>query len=278
MNLYALSDLHIDRAANWQALSDLPAYPDDWLLLVGDLSSHLGRLGEALRRLSHRFARVIWTPGNHDLWTHPREPESWRGVFKYNLMISLCRDLGILTPEDPYILWPGPGGPALIAPIFTLYDYSYRPSDIPLEAAVAWAEASDVVCNDEYLLHPDPFPSRVAWCAARCRYTEQRLHKAAQLGTPLILVSHFPLRPELARLRHIPRFSIWCGTTLTADWHTRFPVAQVVYGHTHQRGRRVIDGIPFDEVSLGYPEQWDAALGMAHYLRDVTPVAALMPA
>src|SRR5689334_24518215 len=55
----------------------------------------------------------------------------------------------------------------------SLYDYSFRPDDVAAEDAVAWAAETDVVCTDEVLLHADPYPSRAAWCAARCRYRSE---------------------------------------------------------------------------------------------------------
>jgi 3',5'-cyclic AMP phosphodiesterase CpdA len=268
MILYAISDLHVSKRANWDALRELPAFPGDWLLVAGDVCSHAARFAAAMRLLTERFERVFWTPGNHDLWTHPKEDRSLRGVFKYNVLVQLCRELGVVTPEDPYVYWPE--GNMTIAPIFTLYDYSFRPNTVPFEEAVAWAAASNIVCNDEYLLHPDPFASRQAWCAARLRYTETRLTKAAAGGS-LLLLNHYPLRRELVRLRRIPRFSIWCGSEETADWHTRFGARQVVSGHLHIRTTDEIDGVQFDEVSLGYPGQWNVANGVTHYLREIRP-------
>jgi hypothetical protein len=32
-----------------------------------------------------------------------------------------------------------------------------------------------------------------------------------------------------------------------------------------------VDGIRFEEVSLGYPRQWQPALGLAAYLRQILP-------
>jgi len=46
-----------------------------------------------------------------------------------------------------------------------------------------------------------------------------------------VLINHFPLREDLVRLRRIPRFSIWCGTKATQEWHTRFRAQVVVSGH-----------------------------------------------
>ena len=271
MKLYAISDLHVSRGANWEAVRALPAYTDDWLIVAGDVSESEQQFAATMTFLSRRFARVFWTPGNHDLWAHPQSPPAQRGVFKYNRLVGICRALGILTPEDSYAAWPNPNGAdILIAPIFTLYDYSFRPDDVPATEAIAWAAETNIVSTDEYFLSPDPFPSRQAWCAARCRYTETRLQSLPP-RQPIILAGHFPLRQDLVWLPRIPRFSIWCGTRLTEAWHTRFPVRAVVHGHLHMRGTYARDGVDFHEVSLGYPHQWQAARGVEGYLRQILP-------
>ncbi len=271
MKLYAISDLHLGYKVNRQALEALPLYPEDWLILAGDIGESMAHLRYALATLTPRFAQLLWVPGNHDLWTISSEDKALRGEEKYNQMVSLCRDYGVLTPEDPYTLWRGEGKPALLAPLFLLYDYSFRPHDIPEEKAVAWAEETQVVCTDEFLLHPDPYPSRSAWCAARCEYTEKRLQEALSTTTPFILINHFPLRESLVRLKRIPRFSLWCGTQRTADWHVRFPTSVGVYGHLHMRATDYQDGVRFEEVSLGYPKHWYQDKGIQGYLREILP-------
>lgn len=268
MKLYAISDLHLAYAVNRQALADLPAYPNDWLIVAGDVGETEAQLVLAWQLLTQRFARVLWTPGNHDLWTLPSEPHQLRGVAKYEQMVALCRTFDVLTPEDPYVIWPGVPTPYVLAPLFLLYDYSFRPDHVTEAAALAWAAEEDVVCVDEVVLHPDPYPSRAAWCAARCAATEQRLQAAATQGR-LVLINHFPLRRDLVHLPRIPRFSLWCGTRRTEDWHTRFPVEAVVYGHLHVRGSHQRDGVRFEEVSLGYPQHWQPQRGVAGYLREI---------
>jgi hypothetical protein len=74
----------------------------------------------------------------------------------------------------------------------------------------------------------------IEWCQARCEITEQRL-ETCRNDLPTVLINHFPLREDLARLPRIPRFSIWCGTRRTEDWHLRFNAAVVVSGHLHIR-------------------------------------------
>lgn len=268
MTLYAISDLHIGHPVNRAALTQLPTFPDDWLLLAGDVGETIAHFEFALKHLTRRFAQVIWTPGNHELWTLPHLEDARRGVEKYRQLVDICRQMGVLTPEDPYARWSSGKTEAILAPVFALYDYSFRPDSVSAAEAISWAEATGVLCADEALLHPDPYPSREAWSAARCAYTEERLG-ALSPSTPVILISHFPLRRDLAVLPRIPRFSIWCGTRRTEAWLRRFPVAGVVYGHLHIRGQKVAGGVAHEEVSLGYPHQWDQSRGMAAYLREI---------
>jgi 3',5'-cyclic AMP phosphodiesterase CpdA len=268
MKLWATSDLHVGYEENRRAVQALPPYPDDWLIVAGDTGETPAHLDFVLRTLQPRFAQVIWTPGNHDLWTPRTLPGAERGVPHYERLVSLCLKYGVLTPEDPYARWPGDGPPRAIVPVFTLFDYSFRPASVSRDAAIAWAAASGVRSADEDLLAPDPYPTRDEWCAARVAATEARL-AALPPDVKLIVANHFPLRQDLAVLPRIPRFSIWCGTTKTNDWHRRFNIEAAVYGHLHLRSRRQIDGVRFDEVSLGYPKQWNQQKTLADYLRQV---------
>lgn len=279
MKLYAISDLHIANKVNFEALGALPYFPEDGLILAGDIGELEEHLKFALVLLTPRFKQIIWVPGNHDLWTLPTYAQPFRGEARYRRLVSICREFGVLTPEDPYMIWEGVDRDYLLVPMLLLYDYSFRPQHVPVESAVEWAAESGVVCTDEELLLPDPYESRSAWCDARCRYTQERLDKvAAEINATssnysrrLILINHFPLRPDLAYLRRFPRFSLWCGTRRTEDWHTQYPVSVVVYGHMHIRGTHYRDGVRFEEVSLGYPRDWIHKRGMSFYLREILP-------
>ena len=268
MNLWAISDLHVGYEENRRAVQLIPAHPDDWLIIAGDTGESPTHLDFVLRTLRQRFAQLIWTPGNHDLWTPTTWAPAQRGVAHYERLVSLCRKYGVLTPEDPYARWPGDGPARAIVPALVLFDYSFRPAEVPREGAVAWAAESGVRSADEELLAPDPYPTRDAWCHDRVRATEARLASLPP-DVRIILANHFPLRRDHAVLPRIPRFSIWCGTTRTEDWHRRFNIEAVVYGHLHLRAARELDGVKFDEVSLGYPKQWDKSRGAGHYLRRI---------
>ncbi len=269
MKLWAISDLHLDYQQNRRALARLPARPDDWLIVAGDISARPRYFHEAWQNLSERFARVIWAPGNHDLWTS-REDNGLGGEAKYWSLVELCRQYGVLTPEDPFPEIRCNGHRYLIAPLFILYDYSFRPSHVAGEEALAWARDAGLWCRDEHLLSPAPWRDKPEMCRARSSYSRERL-EAAPEGARLILVNHFPLRRDLVRLPRIPRFEIWCGTRRTEDWHRQFPVTAVVHGHLHMRATDYRDGVRFEEVSLGYPKQWDGQKQLEDYLRPILP-------
>ncbi|WPB89021.1 metallophosphoesterase family protein [Streptomyces malaysiensis] len=257
--LLAISDLHVAYPENRAIVERLrPGSDDDWLIVAGDVGEVFSEIEEVLGLLSERFAKVIWSPGNHELWTHPKDPLEVRGVARYEALVEMCRAKGIVTPEDPYPLWEGIGGPLVIAPLFLLYDYTFRLDGLATkEAALAHAHEAGVVCTDEHFLHPDPYPTRDAWCRARVAETEARL-AAVDPELRTVLINHWPMTRLPTRVLRYPDFALWCGTELTADWHVRFRAETVVYGHLHIPRTTVEDGVKFQEVSVGYPREWKA--------------------
>ena len=273
MRLFAISDLHLGSPANREALAVLGEYPNDWLIVAGDVAESFRRVEEGFAALSRRFAKVVWTPGNHELWSLPGLDDGLRGVARYAALVDLARGYGILTPEDPWPVFAGDGGPVRIVAIFTLYDYSFGPAGMTPAEMVGWAAEANVHPRDERVLHPDPYPSRAAWCRARVVATEQRLARLDD-GLPTVLVGHWPLIEELIRIPRVPRFIPWCGTRATASWPARYGATVCIYGHLHTRGGQTAGGIRFEEVSLGYPRQWRQELGFAAYLTQILTLTA----
>ena len=255
--LLALSDLHVAHPQNRKIVEDLPpGQESDWLLLAGDVGESYLDIEWALRTLAGKYATVVWTPGNHELWTRSKDPVALRGEQRYLALVELCREIGIRTPEDPYPVWDGPGGPVTVAPVFLLYDYTFRPDGaLTKEEGLEIAYEKGIVCQDEALLHPDPHAAIEDWCQARIEYTEQRLEDRDPV-LPVVFVTHYPLVREPTLVLRYPVFAQWCGTTRTHDWHLRYNAAAVVYGHLHIPRTTWYDGVRFEEVSLGYPYEW----------------------
>lgn len=272
--LRAVSDLHVGHRGNAPVLDEVrPVDPGDWLVVAGDVAERETEVLDALATLAGRFARVIWVPGNHELWIG-RDDEGLTSPAKYERLVAGCRELGVLTPEDPYPLWDGPGGPVRVVPMFLLYDYSWTP--VPGEgraSALARARANRVVASDEFLVDPSPHPDAVSWCRERLLVTTRRL-AALDPAEPTVLVNHWPLRREPTRVLALPDFALWCGTEQTADWHLRYRALACVYGHLHIPRSSEADGVRFEEVSLGYPREWGARGRPEPLARQVLPVPA----
>ncbi len=256
-SLFAVSDLHVSYPQNQRVVHELhPESGDDWLIVAGDVGQTFAEIEWALRLLRQRYATVIWVPGNHELWTTDRDRIQLRGKARYEALVQMCQDNDILTPEDRFAIWQGPTGPITIAPLFQLYDYSWRaPGARTKIESLESALRAGVICTDEIILHPDPYPDRESWCTARLKETERRL---SSLGPDVrtVLVSHWPLiRQPTEVLRH-PEFAQWCGTTRTEDWHRRFRAELAIYGHLHIPRTFQQDDVRFEEVSLGYPNEW----------------------
>lgn len=255
MRLLAISDLHLGHRANREALATLGEFPDDWLIVAGDVGESAAHLELALRELTPRFQQVLWTPGNHELWSPRHATERTRGEPRYDELVEICRRLGAISPEDPYPRWPDDPD-TFIAPMFLLYDYTFRPDGaLTKEQGLELAYDKGIVCRDEALLHPDPHASIEEWCWARIEATQRRL-AARDPALPVVFLTHYPLVREPTRVLRYPLFAQWCGTTLTSDWHLRFNAAAVVYGHLHIPRVTWYDGVRFEEVSLGYPREW----------------------
>ncbi|WP_405976488.1 metallophosphoesterase [Streptomyces sp. NBC_00988] len=254
--LLAVSDSHVHFKENGRIVEGLrPKSDEDWLLVADGIGDRSDDVLWGLELFGKNFSKVFWVPGNHELWTRPDDPINLRGEARHRYLVDNCRSVRIVTPEDPFVTWEGTAGPVMIAPNFLLYDYSFRASSLAKEMALEVAERAGIVCTDEYVLHPDPYPSREAWCRARLEYTAARLDDVPQ-DMQTVLINHYPLIREPTEILRCPEFALWCGTTATEDWPSRYRAAAVVYGHLHIPRSISKDGIPHHEVSLGYPREW----------------------
>lgn len=207
----------------------------DWLIVAGDVAEKIPDVVSALAGLAQRFEKVIWTPGNHELFN--RKSERIAGKARYRALVGELRALGIVTPEDPYPRF----GPVTVCPLFTLYDYSFARPGLTVDNARMKLDDTLAIA---------PYVDVRAWCAERIDYTQARLE---QVSGPTVLVNHWPLIDAPLHRLPEPDISLWCGTRKTTDWPHRFRARAVVYGHLHMPGEMRIDGVSHYDVSLGYP-------------------------
>ncbi|QPK82565.1 metallophosphoesterase [Corynebacterium qintianiae] len=246
--LWAVSDLHAAVKANGVRISEIqPADPSDWLIVAGDVAEKLEVVVSVMRNLAERFDTVIWVPGNHELFS--RSADRYRGREKYTALVHALREIGVITPEDTYPVFGG----VTIAPLFTLYDYSFRGPNLSVEEAVAAAREKNIMMTDEFAIAP--FVDIRAWCWDRLAYTTRRL---SRIQGPTVLINHWPLVQEPVSKLRWSEVGLWCGTRHTRSWAKRYDARAVIYGHLHMPGITRVEGIDHIEVSLGYPREWQA--------------------
>lgn len=245
--LWAVADLHAAVKNNTPRIDEIqPKDPSDWLIVAGDVAERTELVLEVLNKLRKRFARVIWVPGNHELFS--KSTDRCRGREKYTELVEGCRKIDVLTPEDPYPVFGG----VTIVPLFTLYDYSFRHPGLTVEQAVQAARDKQIMLTDEFAIAP--FVDIRAWCWDRLAYSIKRL---SRITGPTILINHWPLVVEPVNQLYLKEIGLWCGTRHTRTWAQRYDAQAVVYGHLHMPGEVVVDGVKHVEVSLGYPREWE---------------------
>ncbi|AWB84220.1 metallophosphoesterase family protein [Corynebacterium liangguodongii] len=248
--LWAVADLHAAVRANQEHIEAIgPRTPEDWLIVAGDVAENIDLVTRVMGRLAERFSTVVWAPGNHELFS--RSFDRYRGVERYGELVRRMRKLGVVTPEDPYPVFHG----VTVAPLFTLYDYSFRAPGCSVAEALEAAKRKSLMLTDEFTIAP--FVDIRAWCWERLAYTTRRL---SRVDGPTILVNHWPLVREPVDTLRYPEIGLWCGTRHTRSWARRYNARAVVYGHLHMPGEVIVDGIPHIEASLGYPREWGSPM------------------
>ena len=264
-NLLAISDLHIGypgepRPGREDAPRDRRRLAPRGRRRLGDRGRHPLGPGDPRRplrqgRVGARQPRAVDPP--------QRTRSPLRGVARYEHLVALCRELGVRHPGGPV---PRAGtAPAARSSSRRCSCCTTTPSCpqgcATKEEGLAYAHGTGVVCTDEYLLHPDPYPTREAWCRARVAETERRL---AELPRRPADGARQPLPPGPASDgRPAATPSSPCGaappapptgTAVSASrpWSTAICTSRGPPGTT---------GVRFEEVSVGYPREWRQAPG-----------------
>ncbi|MBI1194197.1 MAG: metallophosphoesterase [Bacteroidetes bacterium] len=238
MRFFALSDVHIDYAANEAWLSALSArdYREDTLLLGGDISADLFRIEETLARLRDKFAQVFFVPGNHDLWV--RKGDGLDSLGKFERILEVCARLAVQT------------GPMRIAalrvvPLLSWYDFSFGQPGRELKNRWAdfrmcvWPAGMDVV-------------EVSAWFLAR------NVVQPPLPGETILSFSHFlPRRDVLPRRIDPAQYFLMpvLGSDGLGQQVTKLKSTFHVFGHSHINHVCAIDGTTFINNAFGYPSE-----------------------
>lgn len=238
MRVFAISDLHLDYAVNADWLSGLSCadYRDDVLIVAGDVADMPHLLEWCFRELSRRFARVLYVPGNHDLWV--MRDRTGDSVEKYRWIRQLASDTGVLME-------PWRCGRLRIVPLLGWYDYSFG--------------APDPVLRERWMdYHACVWPS--AWQTEDIAgyFTDENAPVATGDDDIVISFSHFLPRIDLMPA-YIPPASRLLypvlGSAALEQQLRRLRPAIHVYGHSHVNRHVRMDGVLYVNNAFGYPSE-----------------------
>ena len=263
--LLAISDLHVGYAENRELVERMrPETDDDWLLVAGDVAETVADIQWALRLLARPLRQGHLGAGQPRAVDPPRGPghaARRRPLRAPGRAVPGARRGHARGPV------PGLGGPRraghrraavpalrLLLPPAGLRDQG--------GGARVRARGPGVVCTDEYLLHPDPYPTREAWCRGPGRRDRAPARRAADRRCRRCwsTTSRWSAHPTECCATRSSR--MWCGTELTADWHRRFRAD----GHglrppAHPADHLATTGSASRRSRVGYPREWRAAPG-----------------
>ena len=244
MNIFAISDLHVDYKPNrdWVMHLSRQDFTDDVLILAGDLSHKLDLVDATFYQLSACFGKVLYVPGNHDLWVGRKG--SLTSIDKFRSLIELAASHGIATTSWSH------GGVSII-PLFGWYDFSFGPCCAYLKERwmdffmCRWGEAFEGLTEfsdrekavTDYFLAMNTLPGK-------------------ENGNTVITFSHFMPRidvmpnyiPDIHRKLY-PILGSW-----QLDQQIRESGSTLhVYGHSHVNRHETIEGVTYINNAFGNP-------------------------
>jgi predicted phosphodiesterase len=243
MRIFALSDIHVDFEANarWLAgLSDAD-YRNDLLILAGDVTDALRLLAWSLDKLARCFRKVMFVPGNHELWV-VRDEQERSSLQKFAAVLDVVESSGASTQ-------PFRARGVTIVPLLGWYDYSFGEPGEALRSS--WADYHACRWPADY----DEARVSAHFAALNRQRTEGLFIDPLQ---KVITFSHFLPRIDVMP-SFIPaskRFLYPVLGSARLDGQLRELNSSIhVYGHSHVNRSVELDGVLYVNNAFGYPNE-----------------------
>lgn len=239
MRVFALSDIHIDYSANANWVADLSAYDyqDDVLILAGDVTDTRRLFDWCLSTLTKRFKKVLFVPGNHELWVR-REGGEMNSLQKFDDICAVVRSTGASMEAFHE------RGVSII-PLLGWYDYSFgEPSQ---ELREMWMD-----------YHSCRWPNGFTDRDIAAHFTALNGEQNSIVSDQVITYSHFlpriDLMPEFIPSAQRILYPVLGSVQIERQLRRLSPGIHV-YGHSHVNRQVKIDGILYINNAFGYPNE-----------------------
>ncbi|MBK8012602.1 MAG: metallophosphoesterase family protein [Deltaproteobacteria bacterium] len=272
MLIASVSDLHTDFPENRTLIPRLAAEiyrrGARVIVLAGDVSHRDERIDRALRAFGELGARVVYVPGNHDLWfkveNAPERPDldTWHR-YHQGLRVLAERAGAHYLPSGPLRI----GDVALVGSC-GWYDYSFVLD--PIRAALdpgdfgrkrlqgwMWSDARFIAFRDEQrALMADTDVARRMECELTAQIREVDADDA--IRHVVAVTHHQAFSASVRRTGTLPWefFNAFMGSEALGRAILTSPKMRVaIYGHTHTVGEQHVSGIRVFGTPLGYPRE-----------------------
>lgn len=260
--VWVTSDIHIDYQDNFNQLMDFArrGHRLDVLIIAGDATDRLDKLEYLFDQLVPCFYRVMFVPGNHELWI--RRSDFADSVEKFNAIQALCHHYGVQT--EPLRL--GQYQHVWLVPLQSWYDdKQFAEHTLFMEKTSALDRTDDMWGDFFHTRWPASIEVPLAqWFA---QHNEPFLNW--NYDAPVISFSHFLPRQELIFGSDFNRsllakmfdphpefnFTRVAGSLRIHDQIRRLGSQVHVYGHQHRNRVRELDGVTYVSHCMGYPRE-----------------------
>jgi len=238
MRVFAVSDVHVDYQDNKKWLLGLSSvdYLDDVVILAGDLTDDLQLLEECFNDISAKFSKVLFVPGNHELWVS--RDRRFNSIEKYQQISELAISTGVsMTPTH--------FGTLSIVPLFSWYDFSFATPDKKLMDT--WMDFRACVWPD------NKQPSEIT-----DYFLDKNKVNLSVRNETVISFSHFLPRIDLMPIYIPPAYHYLypaLGSDLLEEQIRVLKPNIHVYGHSHVNRKLTLGGVQYINNAFGYPSE-----------------------
>lgn len=239
MRIFALSDVHVDYDVNAKWIENISTadYSDDILVLAGDVTHSLPLFEWCLNTLARRFRKLLFVPGNHDLWVldEPAVEDSFQKLE----MISAIAESSGASMESFH------ERNVSIVPLLGWYDYSF--GEPGTELRCSWMD-----------YHACKWPNGLNDKGVASHFAACNNHEVSATGEWVITFSHFlpriDLLPDYIPAKYRSLYPV-LGTTQLECQLRALNSQMHIYGHSHFNRNVNIDGVTYINNAFGYPQE-----------------------
>ena len=257
MRVCVISDVHVD--ANPWTWSSLDGYEADVVVFAGDVSNRVGHTMRWLVDLRERYPHVVWVAGNHDFYNQgfhetqiyragdPPTPHTVTEMVDYYRTQSHAHGIDFLYRQGVNIQginflgatgWHDyvAGAPVSQADQIDAWYHTIRDTVIPWQA------------------YDKPHHSQPVLAGAQDVQALQTLVDMA-MGPAIVVTHHLPHRDLCWQKPHDRAWTALHGSFANTRLEsiTDPKIRMWIYGHTHQRGMKTINGQQYMCNARGYP-------------------------